>query len=213
MKKLIKNISSTISPLPRKSTLELAAFAGVIILLVLVITLWRCGNGSSDAQKGHFEVTAVQVQKLKDIGQWEFLSISDEELIDTVRHGFFGDDRLTRLYYGTLRLGIDMGKTGGNWITTDHDTVKIVLPEVGLLDENFLDEARTRAIYESGKWSEADKAMLTIRAAEAMKTQCLTPQNISSAEQNAAAQFTTLLHSMGFKLVKVRFKKQKENQI
>lgn len=209
MKKLIKNIISTISPLPRKSTLKLAAFAGVIILLVLVITLWRCSNGSSDVQKGHFEITAVQVQKLKDIGQWEFLSISDEELIDTVRHGFFGDDRLTRLYYGTLRLGIDMGKTGENWITTDHDTVKIVLPEVGLLDENFLDEARTRAIYESGKWSEADKAMLTIRAAEAMKTQCLTPQNISSAEQNAAAQFTTLLHSMGFKLVKVQFKRQK----
>ena len=209
MKKLIKNIISTISPLPRKSTLKLAAFAGVIILLVLVITLWRCSNGSSDVQKGHFEITAVQVQKLKDIGQWEFLSISDEELIDTVRHGFFGDDRLTRLYYGTLRLGIDMGKTGENWIITDHDTVKVVLPEVGLLDENFLDEARTRAIYESGKWSEADKAMLTIRAAEAMKTQCLTPQNISSAEQNAAAQFTTLLHSMGFKLVKVQFKRQK----
>ena len=211
MKKLIKNIISTISPLPRKSTLKLAAFAGVIILLVLVITLWRCSNGSSDVQKGHFEITAVQVQKLKDIGQWEFLSIADEELMDTVRHGFFGDDRLSRLYYGTLRLGIDMGKTSKNWIKTDHDTIKVTLPPVQLLDPNFIDEARTRAVYESGKWSEADKAMLTIRASETMKMQCITPQNIRSAEQNATVQFTNLLHSMGFQYVKISFNKPRNS--
>ena len=197
----------------RTTRIAVVATATTVAIVLGAAAWWLRGTHVGLSHTSRIDITPVQIERIRSIGEWEFLSISDEELVDTVRHGFFGDDRLTRLYYGTLRLGIDMGKTGENWITTDHDTVKIVLPEVGLLDENFLDEARTRAIYESGKWSEADKAMLTIRAAEAMKTQCLPPQNISSAEQNAAAQFTTLLHSMGFKLVNVRFKKQKENQI
>ena len=100
-----------------------------------------------------------------------------------------------------------MNKTGKTWLTTDHDTVKVTLPPIQLLDNNFIDEARTRAVYESGKWTEDDKAMLTIRASEAMKTQCVTEQNIRSAEQNATVQFANLLHSMGFEYVKVGFHK------
>ena len=211
MKKLTKNIIQILSPLPGKTALKFVAFIIVVALSTIAISLWMRGNDSDNGLKGRFEVTAVQVQKLKDIGQWEFLSISDEELIDTVRHGFFSDDQLTRLYYGTLRLGIDLSKTGDNWITTNHDTVMVVLPPIQLLDDNFMDEARTRAVFESGKWSETDKAMLTIRAKETMKAQCITQQNINSAEQNATTQFANLLHSMGFKWVKVSFQKPEKD--
>ena len=103
MKKLTKNIIQILSPLPGKTALKFVAFIIVVALSTIAISLWMRGNDSNNGLKGRFEVTAVQVQKLKDIGQWEFLSISDEELIDTVRHGFFSDDQLTRLYYGTLR--------------------------------------------------------------------------------------------------------------
>ncbi len=57
---------------------------------------------------GQTQLSPTQIRTIENIGQWEFLSISDEELIDTTRHGFFGDDKLVRIYYGTLRLGIDM---------------------------------------------------------------------------------------------------------
>ena len=211
MKKLIKNIIHALSPLPRKATLKFAAFIIVVTLSTIAISLWMRSDDSNNGLNGRFEVTAVQVQKLKDIGQWEFLSISDEELMDTVRHGFFSDDQLTRLYYGTLRFGIDLGKTDDNWITTNHDTVMVVLPPIQLLDDNFMDEARTRAVFESGKWSETDKAMLTMRAKETMKAQCITQQNINSAERNATIQFTNLLHSMGFKWVKISFQKPKKS--
>lgn len=211
MEKNKTKITSILSPFLRMAMMKVLGAVIVTGLFILAISLWLHRAASDNALNGRFEVTAVQVQKLKDIGQWEFLSIADEELMDTVRHGFFSDDRLSRLYYGTLRLGIDMGKTNKNWIKTDHDTVKVTLPPVQLLDPNFIDEARTRAVYESGKWSEADKAMLTIRASETMKVQCITPQNIRSAEQNATVQFTNLLHSMGFQYVKISFNKPRNS--
>lgn len=211
MEKNKTKITSMLSPFLRMAMMKVLGAVIVTGLFILAISLWLHRAASDNALNGRFEVTAVQVQKLKDIGQWEFLSIADEELMDTVRHGFFGDDRLSRLYYGTLRLGIDMGKTSKNWIKTDHDTIKVTLPPVQLLDPNFIDEARTRAVYESGKWSEADKAMLTIRASETMKVQCITPQNIRSAEQNATVQFTNLLHSMGFQYVKISFNKPRNS--
>ena len=211
MEKNKTKITSMLSPFLRMAMMKVLGAIIVTGLFILAISLWLHSAASDNALNGRFEVTAVQVQKLKDIGQWEFLSIADEELMDTVRHGFFSDDRLSRLYYGTLRLGIDMGKTSKNWIKTDHDTIKVTLPPVQLLDPNFIDEARTRAVYESGKWSEADKAMLTIRASETMKMQCITPQNIRSAEQNATVQFTNLLHSMGFQYVKISFNKPRNS--
>lgn len=211
MEKNKTKITSMLSPFLRMAMMKVLGAVIVTGLFILAISLWLHRAASDNALNGRFEVTAVQVQKLKDIGQWEFLSIADEELMDTVRHGFFSDDRLSRLYYGTLRLGIDMGKTSKNWIKTDHDTIKVTLPSVQLLDPNFIDEARTRAVYESGKWSEADKAMLTIRASETMKVQCITPQNIRSAEQNATVQFTNLLHSMGFQYVKISFNKPRNS--
>ena len=211
MEKNKTKITSMLSPFLRMAMMKVLGAVIVTGLFILAISLWLHRAASDNALNGRFEVTAVQVQKLKDIGQWEFLSIADEELMDTVRHGFFSDDRLSRLYYGTLRLGIDMGKTSKNWIKTDHDTIKVTLPSVQLLDPNFIDEARTRAVYESGKWSEADKAMLTIRASETMKVQCITPQNIRSAEQNATGQFTNLLHSMGFQYVKISFNKPRNS--
>lgn len=169
----------------------------------LFLTLRSCGAGVGDS--GKTTLSPTQIARIKSIGQWEFLAVSDEELVDTVRHGFFGDDELSRIYYGTLRLGIDLRDVADDWVGVDGDTVTLLLPPVRLLDEHFLDEARTRAFYEEGRWSEADKAKLARKAMALMKQRCLTPANIRSAEQNAAAQFDNLLRSMGFETARVRF--------
>ena len=50
-------------------------------------------------------VTPEQIESIKAIGEWEFLSIADEEMVDTVRKGIFSDDHLVRIYYGTIHLG------------------------------------------------------------------------------------------------------------
>ena len=73
-------------------------------------------------------VTPEQIQRIKAIGEWEFLSISDEELVDTVRKGLFKDDQLVRIYYGTLRLGVNLQHVKDGWIKTQGDSVSVTLP-------------------------------------------------------------------------------------
>lgn len=187
-----------------KIAIALVGFAFVVGLAMYVSWLMK-DNQVSIGHTDHIGITSVQVDKIKSIGQWEFLSIADEELVDTVRHGFFGDSELARIYYGTLRLGIDMRQVKEGWIQMDHDTVVVTLPAIQLLDDKFLDEARTKTFYEDGKWTENDKEALRHRACEAMKRRCLTADNVSHAQQNAKKQFESLLKAMDFPFIKVRF--------
>ena len=127
----------------------------------------------------------------------------DEELVDTVRKGFFGDDELVRIYYGTLRLGINMKEAHEGWLAMDGDTLRAVLPPVRLLDDSFIDETRTRSFIESGKWSHQDREQMYRRADAMMRRRCLTPDNYRNARQNAELQFKSMLQSMGYEKVKV----------
>lgn len=187
-----------------KIAIALVCFALVVGLVWYVSWLMKDNQVSLDHTE-RIGITPVQVDKIKSIGQWEFLTIADEELIDTMRHGFFGTSELARIYYGTLRLGIDLRQVSEGWILMDHDTVVATLPAIRLLDDKFLDEARTKTFYEEGKWSEDDKAALTRRACDAMKRRCMTADNVSLAQQNAKKQFESLLKAMNFSFVKVRF--------
>ena len=151
------------------------------------------------------DITPEQIQSIRDIGQWEFLAVSDEELVDTVRRGFFSNDRLARIYYGTMRIGVDLSKVGEGWISVEADTIVLRLPPVGLLDDRFIDEARTVAFFESGHWTAQDREAMYQRARRRMLSRGLSPQNLKSAQDNADAQFRQLLRSMGYQRVIIRF--------
>lgn len=183
----------------------LTVIAVAVCIIVVVIALMRCNSTTSlhISHEGQVEITPTQIDSIRSIGQWEFLSIADEEIVDTVRHGFFGDDQLSRIYYGTLRLGLDLRTMPDDWITMDHDTVVVTIPSARLLDDDFLDEARTRSFIEEGKWSEADRAALSRKAIYLMRRRCLTPANIRRANDNAKVQIEQLIRSMGFKFVKI----------
>lgn len=186
-----------------------AIIAGIIAIaccvIILAVVVVRCSNTTTLhlGGKGKLTMTATQIDSLRSIGQWEFLSIADEEVVDTIRHGFFGDDRLARIYYGTLRLGIDLSKAPDGWISNDKDTVVVTLPKAQLLDDNFVDEARTRSFIETGKWTENDRAALTRKAVVVMRRRCMTEANIKRANNNAKVQMATLVKSMGFQHVRV----------
>lgn len=180
---------------------------GGMAVVVLTIAVWWAVSGTEvhGEQEGTLKPSPVIVEKMRSIGQWEFLSVSDEELVDTIRHGFFGDDELARIYYGTLRLGIDLSEANEEWIKMDGDTVRVTLPAVKLLDNDFIDEARTRPFIEDGKWTEADRAALTRKAVVAMRRRCLTKDNIRKAEENAIEQVGAMVKAMGFEEVRVKF--------
>ena len=179
------------------------------LLAALALGVWFCHQ-----MKGsHVEIgsddtigdTPTQIQSIKAIGEWEFLSISNEELVDTVRKGLLKDDQLVRIYYGTLRLGINMHQAKPHWLTAQGDTVTAILPKVGLLDKDFIDEARTKSFYESGRWTPQDREALYRKAYRQMLRRCLTKANLQTAQDNAEAQFGKMLRSLGYKEAVIRF--------
>ena len=180
----------------------------VSLVIVAVFWLRSCTKndyielGADDA----IDPTPTQIQSIKAIGEWEFLSVSLEELTDTVRKGFFSDDELSRIYYGTLRLGINMHQVEPGWLVAEGDSVSLSLPRVSLLDRDFIDEARTKPFFESGSWKPEDREALYRQAHENMLRHGLTKENLAAAEDNAREQITSLMRAMGYKRVNINFK-------
>ena len=119
----------------------------------------------------------------------------------------FSDDQLVRIYYGTLRLGVDLSKTKKNWITAHGDTIVVRLPKVGLLDKEFIDETRTKAFYESGRWTARDREALYRKARRQMMSHALTKENLKTAEANAEHEVRRMMSAMGYNNITVKFDK------
>ncbi len=180
----------------------------VILLILLISWIYRNMKSSSIeiTADQEIDITPQQIQSIKDIGEWEFLEISDEEMVDTTRRGILSDDHLVRIYYGTMRLGINLKQVETGWIVPRGDTIEVTLPKVGLLDRDFIDEARTKSFYESGTWTAKDRESMMRRAYQRMLQRGLTPQNLQTAQQNGEAQVRQVLQGMGFKLIKIQYK-------
>lgn len=180
----------------------------VILLILLVSWIYRNMKSSSIeiTADQEIDITPQQIQSIKDIGEWEFLEISNEEMVDTTRRGILSDDHLVRIYYGTMRLGINLKQVETGWIVPRGDTIEVTLPKVGLLDRDFIDEARTKSFYESGTWTAKDRESMMRRAYQRMLQRGLTPQNLQTAQQNGEAQVRQVLQGMGFKLIKIQYK-------
>ncbi len=181
----------------------------VVAVLLIAVSFWL-----KNATKGDhvdfgtdtvIDMTPTQIQSIKAIGEWEFLSVSAEELVDTVRKGIFRNDELVRIYYGTLRLGVNMHHVKPGWLQANGDSVTVSLPQVGLLDKDFIDEARTKPFYEVGSWKPADRETLYKKAYRQMLSHCLTKENLQAAKVNGEAQFRSMMRSLGYKHVNIVF--------
>lgn len=185
--------------------------AAVVIALAVAGVFWLKGLTKDDyiefGNDRAIDVTPTQIQSIKAIGEWEFLSVSAEELVDTVRKGFFSNDELVRIYYGTLRLGVNMHYVEPGWITVNGDSLTMRLPKIGLLDKEFIDEAKTKSFFESGTWKPEDRDALYRKAHRLMLSHCLTKENVEAAQTNAEEQLRSMMQSMGYKNVKIEFEK------
>ena len=206
MKKREKIILSLIE---NRRIIKWALIASAILMLIVAsaIIFWlNHDNKIETSVDERINITPTQIRQIENIGQWEFLSISDEEMIDTTRRGFFSDAQLVRIYYGTLRLGIELKKTTPHWLRVEADTLLVAtLPPIQLLDYNFIDEAQTKSFIQSGSWNPSDLERLYQKAHKTMLKRCLTQQNIDTAKENAELQFTRLLNSMGFKATRIEW--------
>lgn len=182
-----------------------------IIVAAIVSGSWLWGKIEQAApsititDRRNIGLLPTQLQDIRDIGQWEFLSVDDEELIDTIRPSILFDDHLACIYRGTLRLGIDMQELKEDKIKVNGDSVNLHLPQARLLDEFFIDDTRTEIFFEDGDWSSFARDELYRRAKEQMKRRALTNKNIALTQQLAEEQIRQLFHAMGFNYVAITF--------
>lgn len=199
-----------------KSVKNMLLYAAVIV--VCVVFLRVCSTCEKvyenvdikvTTEKPEIEKTAVRVGTLKEIGEWEFLSIRCDEIVDSVREGFIKDDALTRVYHGTLRLGVNMKSVTKKSISYNKktDCLTVTLPKVSLLDKKFIDEALTDTYFESGSWSEQERKAMLKKAEARMKERALTKDNLKKAEDNGRNAAEKMFLAMGYKKVVVKFEK------
>ena len=141
--------------------------------------------------------TENTIVSLRNIGQWEFLTIDVEELVDTAIAKTFGADRISCIYKGTCRLGIDMADES-LCISTSGDTAFVKLPQAKLLDEHFLQDAKTQVFFQDGDFAPVVMESLKRRAQQRMKVRALTDKNLRQTEANARSQIAGLLKASGF---------------
>ena len=163
-----------------------AWMAFFVVGAIALMLLWMVyGPGESNVvtteRVERVTLTPTQIKSIESIGEWEFLAVSDEEIVDTVSHGFFGDSELIRIYYGTLRMGIDLRQARKGWIRLEGDTVCADLPPVRLLGNEFIDEARTQTFYETGTWTAADRKRLYLKASRIMLQRVVNRDNLNNA--------------------------------
>ena len=81
MRKTIENIRS------------ITVAAAIIVVVLLAVWLYR-SLGDARLEVGADDsigLTPTQIESIKAVGEWEFLSVSTEELIDTTRKRLFSD--------------------------------------------------------------------------------------------------------------------------
>lgn len=198
------------TPLFKTLRFKLIMASAMLIALVAVVTYLYFQLKETKVEltdNTSIDITPQQIQSIKAIGEWEFLSITNEEMIDTVRRGIFSDDHLVRIYHGTMRLGINLQQAHPGWIQTKGDSIVMTLPPITLLDNDFIDETRTLSFFESGTWSGRDREAMYKRAYQRMLSTGLSEANIQTAQTNAQVHFHKMLTAMGFNHIAILFEK------
>ena len=180
------------------------------VLLVALIgygamVAYRTLTNSNDAVDKPIEQSPEEIMRLQAIGQWEFLSVEAEELVERHYSGLMSERDLVCIYRGTLRIGVDMRKLPSDWVEMKERSAILHLPQPSLLDENFLDESRTTVFFEQGVFHPEERDAMRTEAKDKMKKRAITAENLSIARRNAEAQFQKLFLAMGYEDVVVEF--------
>lgn len=189
----------------------------VIILLALVIivyVIYRIRTAdtpivqvTTNNVENKISLSPEQIKSIEDIGEWVFLTVEAEEMVDTVRKRMIlKDDALSRIYVGNLHYGIDMRLLRGkNWVSSHGDTISVRMPAVKLLDRKFINEARTRTFYQEGKWDNKAMKALYDKAQRQMMKKYHTQPTVNKAKDNAREELEHFFKSFGFNTVQLVF--------
>ena len=190
-------------------TLILITFA---LIAYGVMVVYRSFTSTDSAVDKPIVQSPEEIVHLRSIGQWEFLSVESEELVERHHTGLMSNRDLICIYRGTLRIGVDLRKLPEDWVEVKGRNAIVHLPQPSLLDENFLDETRTTVFMEQGLFRAEEREAMIAEAKNKMKQRALSTDNLSIARRNAESQFQKLFHAMGYEDVIVEFAPQKDAQ-
>lgn len=191
--------------------IKLAAVVAVC-LIVVVAVLYMCHAAKSVTAGHQTEVvvtpTPVNLDSIRAIGQWSFLTVEMDEIVDTVDRGLFSSDRISVAYHGTLHYGINVAEARHGWVTIVGDTaVTVVLPPVRLLDDRFLDERNVKVYEGRDDMDFINKP--TVRAALVRKAKAAMirrgRENIPEARGKAETEVRRIFSQHGYKKIVVSF--------
>lgn len=191
--------------------IKLAAVV-VVCLIVVVAVLYMCHAAKSVTAGHQTEVvvtpTPVNLDSIRAIGQWSFLTVEMDEVVDTVDRGLFSSDRISVAYHGTLHYGINVAEARPGWVTIVGDTaVTVVLPPVRLLDDRFLDERNVKVYEGRDDMDFINKP--TVRAALVRKAKAAMirrgRENIPEARSKAETEVRRIFSQHGYKKIVIRF--------
>lgn len=189
----------------------LIVFFTLCISSVLLAAFFFCGGGKEQLLSGRVKsdttliFTPTEVRSIRETGEWEFLSIPTEELVEMRRKGLLSDGILTCIYRGRLRLGTDLRQAPSDAFIAKGDTALVRLPEIHLLSTEFIDETKTTVFHEQEKWSPTEKKALYEKARKQMMERALTEEHLEAARHNAQQQLHALFLPLGFKGVKIEW--------
>lgn len=190
-------------------TLILITFA---LIAYGVMVVYRSFTSTDSAVDKPIAQSPEEIVYLRSIGQWEFLSVESEELVERHHTGLMSDRDLICIYRGTLHIGVDLRKLPEDWVEVKGRNAIVHLPQPSLLDENFLDESRTTVFMEQGLFRAEEREAMIAEAKNKMKQRTLSTDNLSIARRNAESQVQKLFLAMGYEDVIVEFTSPKDAQ-
>lgn len=187
----------------------------VVCIAIIIGAVYMC-HFTKSVKTGHTtEVTVtptpVDLDSIHNIGQWSFLSIELDQVVDTIDKGFFSSDRISVGYHGTLHYGIDMSKADKDWVKIENDTtVNITLPAITLLDKRFLDERNVKVYEGNDDMDFINKPGVRAALVSKAKAEMVRrgDQHKGEAQAKAESELRRLFTSHGYKKVNIQFKEK-----
>lgn len=192
------------------------AITAVATLAIAYFCLQSCveNSGMGTEENSRAEMTPAVLDSIRSIGEWQLMTVPLTVQVDTVQKRWLGivKDNLKRSYTGTMSLGIDLRSMPEDWSFIDEDTIFLSLPDICLLDSNFIDESKTRVILSDNEDFEADtkvkSAMLRTARNRIIRTG-ITPSNLENCRKEAKKELSRRFKAIGYKDVRVEFKSTK----
>lgn len=192
--------------------------AGGILLAVailLVISALKTvveSSGVDTKVEKRIVMTPAVLDSIHSIKQWELASVPVKTVVDTVEMRWMGLVKRTvsKKYEGCLSVGINLQSMPALRYRVSGDTISLVIPDVCVLDSNFIDETKTEILRSDNDDFEARpdvrKAMAE-RAKQRMLAEGLSPVTISECRHRAEKEVSERLKQIGYTEVEIRFEK------